>query len=473
MNADTNENHFMVENHPGHAAAHPRAAGHHGAQGGHLPHRGRPRARIGRMGALCSPRASSGGSSLLLQESILKMKMLSNGLLALFMVVILFSFSCGGDDDGPPAGNNDPNSFTFSPATGASGDLVAIKGNSFNTNKNLNEVKFNGKYAIIASVTDTELTAVVPGGASTGKIEVNSYNSGDNRLRVSKTDFTIDAARPGIGGGPRLNAATFVIGSKGYVVAGRQSNAVLKQDVWEFDQTTKAWTQKADYPGGQVEGAFGFTINGKGYAGGGIGLGSGAGFYEYDPATNTWTKKTDFTTLVNAVPFVINGKGYVATGGDSNFSDSNILWEYNPATNTWTTLAPLPGPERASAAGFVLNNKAYIGTGYERGKSTLNDFWEYDPAMNVWTRKADFGGVARNAAIGFALNGKGYISCGGSGGMLNDTWSYDPATDKWSQSSALNAGPRVFPMAFTFANSVYVFGGRNDLETYGDVREYK
>ena len=89
-----------------------------------------------------------------------------------------------------------------------------------------------------------------------------------------------------------------------------------RQDFWEYDPVTNAWTQKADFGGGPREQAVGFSIGGKGYIGTGYNGPYRQDFWEYDPATNTWTQKADFggTARYGAVGFSIGSKGYIGTG---------------------------------------------------------------------------------------------------------------------------------------------------------------
>jgi len=74
------------------------------------------------------------------------------------------------------------------------------------------------------------------------------------------------------------------------------------------------WTQKADLTGGARYEAFGFSINGKGYIGGGAGsTGAKYDFWEYDPATNSWAQKANFGDGQTgaATAFSIGNKGYI------------------------------------------------------------------------------------------------------------------------------------------------------------------
>src|SRR6266702_242286 len=68
------------------------------------------------------------------------------------------------------------------------------------------------------------------------------------------------------GGGLRVFATGFSIGSKGYLGTGAGADGIVHlQDFWEYDPATNAWTQKADFGGGLRDGAVSFAIGDKGY----------------------------------------------------------------------------------------------------------------------------------------------------------------------------------------------------------------
>ena len=135
----------------------------------------------------------------------------------------------------------------------------------------------------------------------------------------------------------RSEASCFSIGNKGYLVCGydgSKSDARLS-DLWEYDMTTDAWTQKASFPGTARNSATAFAIDGKGYMGTGYdGLNYLSDFWEYDPTSNTWSQKADFpgSARYDAVAFGVSGKGYIGAGYNGNFLKD--FYSYNPASNT-------------------------------------------------------------------------------------------------------------------------------------------
>ena len=80
-----------------------------------------------------------------------------------------------------------PTITTFSPSSGAVGTSVIITGTNFSSTLSSNTVKFNGITATLSSGTTTQLVAVVPASATTGKISVTTSVGTVN----SSADFTI------------------------------------------------------------------------------------------------------------------------------------------------------------------------------------------------------------------------------------------------------------------------------------------
>ena len=270
-----------------------------------------------------------------------------------------------------------------------------------------------------------------------------------------KTDF---------GGTARHRTTALAIGNKVYFGLGHYNSAgpnILFDDWWEYDPATNAWTQKANYLGGLMYHAAGFSIGNIGYVG--TGRNNGAAlvntFYSFDPTTNTWTQKANFPGAGRrgGVGFAIDGFGYIGTG--SNYSD---FYKYNPSNDSWTAVAPMPTAGRISAVGFELGGYGYVGTGSTVGAD--NYFWRYDPNANSWLQMADVGPTPRQEASGFALMGKGYILTGddySSGNNFGDMWEYDPLTNSWTQLEDFPGTARRYLSCVTLGNIAYAGLGTN------------
>jgi N-acetylneuraminic acid mutarotase len=190
---------------------------------------------------------------------------------------------------------------------------------------------------------------------------------------------------------PRGMATGFSIGNKGYIGTGffwdsGLPDLVYYNDFWEYDQDTDTWTRKADFEGMARSGAVGFSIGNKGY----IGMGSNQDFqnntllkdlWEWDQETNVWTQKADFAGIARqgAVGFSLEKSGYIGTGwNNDNLTD---FWEWNQVTDTWTQKVNFGGIGRPSGVGLSIGIKGYVVTGYEGYTNVFHqDFWEFEPS---------------------------------------------------------------------------------------------
>jgi len=277
------------------------------------------------------------------------------------------------------------------------------------------------------------------------------------------------------GGTPRFGVTSFVIGNKGYMGTG-YDDTNLFQDFWEYDPQTDVWTQKATFPGVARFVAVGmyFAVGDKGYFGTGWN-GSGAtdqsDVWEYNATLNSWTQKANFGggQRNGAVGFTVGNKGYICTGW--NITTPPIyfhqdVWEYDPQSDIWTQKANFPGPGRQGAVGFSIGSKGYIGLGGGGSGSVLstffNDFWEYDPQIDSWTQKADIPATGRQWAAGFSIGTKGYMGTGGiypSGPYYSDFWEWDQATDTWVQKADFGGGARNLTSGFSIGSKGYLGTG--------------
>ena len=278
---------------------------------------------------------------------------------------------------------------------------------------------------------------------------------------IQKADF---------GGAARHRTTMLAIGNKIYTGLGHYNGAgpnILFDDWWEYDPSTNAWTQKADYLGGNCYHATGFTMNNIAYVGTGRTSASGStlvkNFYKYDPVTNVWTEITSFLGVGRrgSVSFVIGDYAYVGTG-ESNGGVLGSFYQFDPLNESWTQIASLPFG-RTSAVGFSIGDFGYVGTG-DLNSGSSNDFWQYDPILDTWTQKANVGPQPRREAMGFALNGRGYLGTGGavsSGTSFSDMWEYTPATDSWIQIEDFSGTARRYFAATTLNGFAYASLGTN------------
>lgn len=151
----------------------------------------------------------------------------------------------------------------------------------------------------------------------------------------------------GFSGNKRYSAATFIYNSKAYLLTGINSGTPVT-DFWVYDpaQTSANWTElrhltnysSDSYDDGYVNivrnNAATFVIGDKGYISTGE---NGVAFtytWEYDFATDLWTPKSSFEgpSTTGAVGFNVHGRGYIATGrsGPGQQAASDFLREFQP-----------------------------------------------------------------------------------------------------------------------------------------------
>ena len=232
------------------------------------------------------------------------------------------------------------------------------------------------------------------------------------------------------------------------------------------------WTQKANFPGIKREFPFSFSIETKGYVGGGMDSLNNLlnDFWEYDSSTDTWTQKANFggSPRQNASGFSVLNKGYVVFGVDSlgmSFHLANDLWEYDPFVDTWIQKTSFPGLGRQGATAFSTSNKAFVGFGIDWTNSTCyNDLWQYESTLDLWIQKTSMSGQPREGAVGFTIGNKGYVGTGTSSAptiFLQDFWEYDIASDTWTQKANFMGGTRTQPAGFSIGCQGYL--GTGDL----------
>jgi hypothetical protein len=254
-----------------------------------------------------------------------------------------------------------------------------------------------------------------------------------------------------------LYSVGFTVNGKGFVLGGliftQSGETKHVPDLWEFDPAAAAWSRMSPFPGnyGGLVGESVFVVGDNAY------VIQDSTVWQYNQPTNHWTQKANFPGAARlwGTGVSVNGNGYVGLGW-SEVTDADVKdwWQYDPATDHWTRMADFGGAARNQAAGFAISGKAYVGLG--TGSGNYSTLWQYDPAANAWTQKhsltgySGYGGLSAAATIGGVNVG---MLMGGA-----ELYEYDPATDTW-----LNAGPengitQGFSACFVIDHSFYVAG---------------
>ncbi|WP_276503096.1 IPT/TIG domain-containing protein [Terrimonas pollutisoli] len=387
----------------------------------------------------------------------------------------------------------------FTPDTASTGMNVTIAGSGFDTAIANNLVKLNTTSLTVVSVTDTSIVVLIPDGAATGKISVTV--NGETaitekdlvilqpgiKMWVQKADFKGPEPEEGPGYyssfslngkgyylyydklwmySPETNEWTekqsmpasqvfqygfcFTIGDKAYFGLGALApgdDISSSKQVWEYNATTNAWTQKKDFPGSQRIVPFSFAIGNTGYIGGGDPTNWGGeqifDFWKYDQATDTWAQLKNFpgSRAISLSGVAVENNGFVVELGQNNptaplteYKDI-FIWKYYPSNDSWEKKAMLPTPGVQYGGGgttFVIDKKIYLGVGIydlDAVDGQRKNFWMYDPTANTWINKTDIGGGFRVFGQGFTINDKGYIGLGTGETTVDvkkDFWEYTP-----------------------------------------------
>ena len=134
-------------------------------------------------------------------------------------------------------------------------------------------------------------------------------------------------------------------------------------------QAQVVWTQKSNHLGAARLAYAGFSINGKGYFGGGAYGGSFnaiSEWQEFNPLLNSWNIITPMIyPFKGLTAFEIGGFGYVANGVNTAFYNYDTF-KYNQAGNNWSTLSSLVYPRLYSTStangskGFIIGGYAFL-----------------------------------------------------------------------------------------------------------------
>jgi len=257
----------------------------------------------------------------------------------------------------------------------------------------------------------------------------------------------------------RYWAASFTADGKVYTGTGKEAFSDLnpQRDMWQYDPTSDAWTQIADFPGGNREGATGFSYGNRGF----MGFGSpfiqfSADLYEYLPQSDTWEAKTPCPAVfAYSTGFVIGDFYYI---GPEN--GTNKVYRYSILEDTWSTVADFPGQDRRAQVAFAANGKGYVGMGMFVFGGVLSDFFEYDPITDTWTEIASIS-PASDQSCGFSLNGDGYVY--NVGGNNKSIYRYSVADDQWVFESSFPGDRIANATITTLDGKAYLSNGERTL----------
>jgi gliding motility-associated-like protein len=177
------------------------------------------------------------------------------------------------------------------------------------------------------------------------------------------------------GGLARYDDQGFSVGSKGYIGGGYDDvEPWYYIDIWEYNPDNNTWTQKANMPKLRCNGV-GFSLCGKGYLFSGFNPNTGDlnDLFEWDQSTDTWIQKAFLPASARMCPivFTIGNKGYIGMGFSQPIHWLNDFWEYTPDTLCIDTVTPPPD----TIASPSINNIIFIPNIFSPNNDGANDIF--------------------------------------------------------------------------------------------------
>lgn len=359
----------------------------------------------------------------------------------------------------------------ISPESGYSNTLIKIIGDNFNPETWNNTVFFDdnlGELDVeVIEAGRNELTVKVPRYIYTDRsIQVGVEVAGQKTFSASMfglLDPWLRRKDAPSRGYVKWRATGFSLLNKGYVGLGYGNSPYPWDDFYRFDPIQNTWETIAVFAGGPRYDAADFVIDNIAYVGSGsIDQFTWTGtsdFWRFDPQTDTWTEIASLPIgATNAVGLSANGKGYICIP-----DDSNNFWSYDPSNDEWTQMPDLiigsMGGLGKVISGFVIDNKIYIYAALNRVNKEL---YEFDPGTLQWSRKSDLIGSEGLDGEGFSLNSKGYLV------IENDFYQYNALTDSWKILNPFLGKGRVNAISFVIDGKAYygTSGSDNDIWEY-------
>ena len=243
---------------------------------------------------------------------------------------------------------------------------------------------------------------------------------------------------------------------------------VPKQDTWEWDPATPAWTERTTAgvkPSPRYGHAMAFDGNrGKMLVFGGSDINTEGGslndLWELNPTTGSWTER--MTGDANAIPSARmwaslisdDSSGLLELMGGGQLPEalpSRGVWELDPVKPVFvdrTDPSDIPSPRESYAMAYnPSTGKTYLFGGWGNGQYPLDDLWQWDGQL--WAEVAVDGRPPgrSDAAMAYDPIRKSLILFGGvcnagAIGYCDDTWEFSSG-NQWTQLAPDQSPPQL------------------------------
>jgi len=204
--------------------------------------------------------------------------------------------------------------------------------------------------------------------------------------------------------------------------------------------------------------------------------------YCYDYTQKTWSEISHEVGSKTEHKCVVYNDALWFVGGYNGQNYTNDLRKFEPASNTSTVVPTTGSPfsPRSALTAVVHKNTMYVFGGWNGfSKQWFNDLHAFNFDTREWREVHTKGDKPsqRTSHACVVWNNKMYVFAGFSGEQyLNDLHEYDFETETWrditTQTSGVRPSPRSRFCAVVHGNTMYLLGGWNKVNYFGDFFAY-
>lgn len=259
--------------------------------------------------------------------------------------------------------------------------------------------------------------------------DLHSYNNGN-----WKPETPVNNAPPA-----RAHHCAWYLNGKMYAHAGLSENQVPLNDLWNYDPTTREWTQIPQTnpgPSARYYHKANITSDSKVIISGGYnGSRKLNDLWLFDPVTSQWVEiNTNIPVSTEShVSEIVNDELYIFTGGQG--------FKYNIITNIWTSGLQAP-PIMSGSTSAVVENKfgqkiIFLFGGVDMSNNFSDKVYEYNTSTGILTQQSQPMPMPANKMAGAIINSENnsgnvkIVFFGGITGswsnisVMGQTWEYN------------------------------------------------
>ncbi len=251
-----------------------------------------------------------------------------------------------------------------------------------------------------------------------------------------------------------------------------------------YNTTTNSWSNAADMPTKRWNAATSAAVlhDGRVLIAGGKQAETNEGYLTsidvYTPSSDTWETVANFSTAVcySTVTTLLDGRVLIAGGETKPSGVTDRIkdcWIFDPDDNSLTKVASMKNEHSAHAATLLKDGRVLVVGGSSDTITRTKNVEVYDPKTDIWTARqmiptlnGKVGMVLVTLDSGIVMMMGGNSGTDGSGGADTDSWYYYPERNVWEAGPTMTGFSKSRAAYAMMGNTVYVFGGGNDSDSY-------